>query len=76
MDEFDIEKLKEKYKYKRFYHLNTDKEIKNTKPKCEKNICIHDVCKDCSGTGINKDTGAACIHFLSCPCRRCNTLSF
>lgn len=33
--------------------------------------CMHDACTECVGTGIKKD-GTPCIHFISCPCPKCN----
>jgi hypothetical protein len=62
----------EAYKYKRFYNPN-DK-IVNNKIQDEEN-CLHDACPDCNGTGVKKDS-VACIHFISCPCSKCNRIRF
>lgn len=32
--------------------------------------CIHEKCPECHGTGIKRD-GTACIHMISCPCKKC-----
>jgi hypothetical protein len=37
-------------------------------------ICAHDQCQSCHGTGRKRD-GSACVHMLSCRCRRCNPAS-
>lgn len=47
--------------------------IKHQEPKEED--CVHNRCSDCNGTGVKKD-GTKCIHFISCPCPKCNTLTF
>lgn len=36
--------------------------------------CMHDMCQECSGTGIRK-SGGMCVHAISCPCKKC-TLTF
>lgn len=36
----------------------------------EKQICLHDECTECNGTGRKKD-GTICLHFISCPCPKC-----
>ena len=33
--------------------------------------CMHDTCSSCHGTGIKTD-GTSCVHYISCPCKRCN----
>ena len=33
--------------------------------------CLHLQCPNCHGTGVNKNTGEVCIHYISCPCSRC-----
>lgn len=33
--------------------------------------CLHNLCPECNGTGKNKKTGAACVHYLSCRCSKC-----
>lgn len=33
--------------------------------------CLHESCGLCGGTGINKVTGGACVHGISCPCPKC-----
>ena len=33
--------------------------------------CLHDGCEQCHGTGKKQD-GTACVHFISCPCPKCN----
>jgi len=33
--------------------------------------CMHDNCPTCGGTGNRKDGMGACIHMISCPCRKC-----
>lgn len=35
------------------------------------NNCLHDQCPECNGTG-NKKNGEKCIHYISCPCSKCN----
>lgn len=37
-----------------------------------KSDCMHINCPSCHGTGV-KDTGGACIHGISCPCKNCRT---
>lgn len=58
------------YNEKQKQHLNNvnkhlENVTKNSKP------CLHDSCSECVGTGIKKD-GAPCIHYISCPCRKCS----
>lgn len=33
--------------------------------------CLHLTCSQCKGTWIKED-GTPCIHYISCPCNRCN----
>lgn len=42
-----------------------EKGLENSKP------CLHDSCAECIGTGIKND-GAMCIHYISCPCKKCS----
>ena len=35
-----------------------------------KSSCMHDQCKECSGSGV-KSSGEPCVHYISCPCERC-----
>jgi DnaJ-class molecular chaperone len=35
--------------------------------------CLHDSCPECHGSGI-KANGSACVHFISCPCPKCNPM--
>jgi hypothetical protein len=37
----------------------------------EDNDCLHKQCERCNGTGVDKVTKQSCIHFISCPCKRC-----
>lgn len=37
-------------------------------------VCAHDQCQSRHGTGRRRD-GSACVHSLSCRCRRCNPAS-
>lgn len=41
----------------------------------DRNTCLHDTCQSCKGTGRD-ELGRACIHHLSCPCRRCTPTTF
>jgi len=36
--------------------------------------CMHDNCPTCQGTGIDV-FGKRCVHWLSCPCKKCNVYS-
>jgi hypothetical protein len=38
--------------------------------KSDKQVCLHDTCPECGGTGIKK-IGGICVHHLSCPCPKC-----
>lgn len=40
----------------------------------DEEACAHDQCQSCHGTGRKHD-GSACVHMLSCRCRRCNPAS-
>ena len=40
----------------------------------QQNRCLHDSCTMCNGTGIKKD-GSACVHMLSCPCKKCSPVT-
>lgn len=33
--------------------------------------CMHESCTSCQGIGIKAD-GTPCVHFISCPCYKCN----
>ena len=35
--------------------------------------CLHELCEDCHGSGIKPD-GQACVHYLSCPCKKCTII--
>lgn len=37
--------------------------------------CLHDTCSECHGEGVRKD-GSPCIHYISCPCSKCNPFKF
>ena len=37
-----------------------------------KSKCLHDNCKKCNGTGIDRVTGGVCIHNLYCSCPKCS----
>lgn len=45
--------------------------IRSVDSKYGEEMCLHDSCPDCGGTGIKK-WGGACIHFISCPCPKCS----
>ena len=34
-------------------------------------ICLHDQCQDCIGTGVKHD-GSPCVHFMCCSCSKCS----
>ena len=34
-------------------------------------VCMHDSCAQCCGTGVKHD-GSACVHMISCPCSKCS----
>lgn len=36
-----------------------------------KEKCLHELCKDCNGTGFNLETKKHCIHYISCQCKKC-----
>lgn len=38
--------------------------------------CLHDSCLNCHGKGVNKYTGQACVHMISCKCRKCSKVTF
>lgn len=48
-----------------------DKFIKNQQGKC-----LHDQCPECGGSGIKKKDKTPCVHFISCPCSKCNPFTF
>jgi hypothetical protein len=33
--------------------------------------CLHNKCPKCRGTGRDENTGAICVHMISCPCPKC-----
>jgi len=37
----------------------------------ESSTCMHDSCLECHGTFRRQD-GTACVHMISCPCKKCN----
>lgn len=37
----------------------------------EEQKCLHTTCTQCGGTGVKKSDGSVCVHYISCPCRRC-----
>lgn len=39
-----------------------------------KKECLHTKCPECHGSGRKKN-GETCVHFISCPCERCNLTS-
>lgn len=41
--------------------------VKNT----QRSDCLHDNCPSCHGTGVRADGLGACVHMISCPCRKC-----
>ncbi len=52
--------------------INKLKDILNFNNNNESNVpCLHEQCPECNGTG-NKANGEKCIHFISCPCPKCN----
>ena len=36
-------------------------------------VCMHDNCLECGGTGTKKD-GSMCAHYISCSCPKCRTI--
>lgn len=36
-------------------------------------VCMHDQCSNCYGTGIDH-MGKFCIHMISCPCPKCTPI--
>lgn len=36
--------------------------------------CLHDQCEECHGRGTKKN-GEACVHMISCPCKKCTPYS-
>lgn len=36
-----------------------------------KTECLHYNCPTCRGTGVRVDGLGACIHMISCPCKKC-----
>lgn len=43
----------------------------NKKQKSCWELCAHNACVNCSGTGIGKDN-KQCVHFISCTCPKCS----
>lgn len=39
----------------------------------EKQVCAHETCTSCNGTGKKKN-GDMCIHMISCPCKKCSNI--
>lgn len=37
--------------------------------------CYHDRCSECNGTSV-KGNGTYCVHYISCPCKKCSPNSF
>lgn len=64
MSQFKISKIKNLLK---FYHVDSKVIIEQK--------CLHETCPTCKGTGVNKITGGACVHFISCPCKKCRPFS-
>lgn len=50
-------------------HTNNTKNF----PK-EYSDCLHDSCSNCNGKGFDS-FGRACVHNLSCQCKKCNSWS-
>lgn len=44
--------------------------LKLNEPK-PKEICLHDICTECHGTG-RKSNGTPCVHMISCTCSKCS----
>jgi hypothetical protein len=40
------------------------------KPVKQKELCLHDTCRICNGTGKTKK-GVTCVHYISCRCHKC-----
>jgi hypothetical protein len=56
---------------KTWWEYQQDNEWEKGKVKEEKEqICLHDMCKQCHGTGVKQD-GTICVHHISCPCPKC-----
>lgn len=51
------------------------RELENVRGVTKFSDCMHDNCPSCNGTGLRKDGLGACIHGISCPCRRCTPYS-
>lgn len=45
--------------------------LQNFKP--TESSCLHDGCKECSGTGV-KIGGGTCFHYISCNCQKCSPI--
>lgn len=45
--------------------------INNTPTEDNEKKCLHDSCNECGGTG-KKKKGGMCIHYISCPCKKCS----
>lgn len=43
---------------------------KHNAPGKESDPCLHSLCTECHGTGVNHQ-GGMCFHNLSCSCPRC-----
>jgi len=79
LEEQNLEKKYQEFadKYKKYFDTNITNlpdyfKINYDKIDYGNEICLHKQCSQCNGTGINKMTGAMCIHMISCPCSRCS----
>lgn len=39
-----------------------------------KQVCLHEQCASCKGTGKRIDGNGYCVHHISCPCPKCTPI--
>lgn len=59
----------DKEKYERELRERQEKHLKRFEKPWQP--CLHDQCRSCHGTGIDK-FGGTCIHMISCSCPKCS----
>lgn len=66
--------ITENYHYDKIINVEYENFLLKNKVIDENDICLHKQCHKCNGTGYDDINKKPCVHYISCPCSKCNPI--